>query len=137
MKVVRLSLAVLALASILGCYKTTLTVGSGGNTAGTPKKDEMNMFFIYGLIGSSDTNINSICPGGNATVVVQHTFLDGLISNCSGGLVSPNHVSVYCGEAAAPAPAPSAQLTPAQVDRLVNETNFEEKLVDAVVAQSN
>ena len=134
MKTLRIVLAALAIVSLAGCWKTTITAGSGGNTSGTPKSDEMNMFFLDGLVGSSNTDVNAMCPGGNATVVVQHTLIDMLITGVCSGLVSPNHVTVYCGEAAAPAPAPAAQLTPAQVDQLVANSNFEEKLTDAVIA---
>ncbi|MBM4279743.1 MAG: hypothetical protein FJ137_02930 [Deltaproteobacteria bacterium] len=131
-KLLRLSLATLAVASLLGCWKTTVTVGQGGNTSGTPKKDEMSLFFVNGLIGTSDTNVSSICPGGNATVVVQRTLLEVLIAVGTVNLVSPNHVTVYCGEEPS-----AAQLSPEQLERLVQETDFEDRLVDAVLTQAN
>ena len=95
------------LVSVTGCNKYMIKTGAGGNTSAAPKKSEWQLHFIDGLIGEGNFDVKEICGGPDATIKIERAILDGIISSCTGFLVMPSHVDIYCG---AGATAPTAQL---------------------------
>jgi hypothetical protein len=95
------------LVSVMGCNKYMIKTGAGGDTGSAPKKSEWQMHFVDGLIGEGNFDVQQICGGPDATIKIERSILDGIISSCTGLLVMPSHVDVYCG---AGATAPTAQL---------------------------
>jgi hypothetical protein len=48
-------------------------------------------------VGDAEVDVTSECPSGNATVMIETTFLDGLIINSlTSPFWYPSTVSVYC-----------------------------------------
>jgi hypothetical protein len=90
-------LTIMALVSLGGCFKHTITMGKGGDMS-KPPLEQKDYYFIYGAVGQSSVNVEQVCKSNNATVVVQETIVDGLIGNCvCGNLLMPQTTQIYCG----------------------------------------
>ena len=103
------------------CYRHTIHVGNGGLTQNGPSYEKWEFFWLTGLIGKSSTTVNSICPSGNATVEIEASCIDSLVTGFCGGLLSPRTIKVYCG--------PSGHALNAQEVRwLVDNTDLKERI---------
>ena len=131
MKKALLLLVGIAMLALSGCYKHTLTVGSGADTAGSPKVDEMQLFFIAGLVGEYNGSVADACPSGNAVVKMERNLIQGLITNFTWNLVTLEQVQIWCGEGGA-----SHELTSEQKEDLLANSNFSDRLKVAVEEQS-
>lgn len=131
MKKALLLMVGIAMLALTGCYKHTLTVGSGADTAGTPKVDEMQLYFINGFVGEYSASINDVCPSGNAVVKVERNAIQGFISAVVYNLVTLEQVQVWCGEGSA-----SRELTSEQKEELLANGDFSERLKVAVEEQN-
>ena len=87
----------LAAAALLlsGCYRITVNTGAPP-TPTTVDKPFVN-HFVYGLVPPSDPiNVGGQCPQGVAQVITEQSFVNGLVSNLTWGLYTPQHVKVTC-----------------------------------------
>ncbi len=92
-KVLSLSLSFLLLASVSSCYTLQYNVGNGAQT-GLELKGK-NHYLIYGLAPLNTTDPKSLA--GNSTdytVIIQHTFIDGLLNALTFGIYTPTTTKV-------------------------------------------
>ena len=86
-------LTVAALAST-GCYHATVTTGL---TPGTIVIDQpWAMSFVYGLVPPPTVEAAGRCSDGVAVVETELSFLNGLVSFVTAGIVTPMHITVTC-----------------------------------------
>lgn len=130
MKKAVLLLIGIAMLSLAGCYKHTLTVGSGADTSGSPKVDEMQLFFINGLVGEYNGSVSDACPAGNAIVKMERNIIHALVHYFTWSLVTLEQVQIWCGEGSA-----ARELTLEQKEDLLANSNFSERLKVAVEEQ--
>ena len=85
----------IAVAMLLsGCYH--ITVVSGQPAAPTNINNEWQLSFVGGLVPPPVINSQTVCPRGVAKVETEQSFLNGLASSLSGGIVTPIHAMVTC-----------------------------------------
>jgi len=68
------------------------TVASGGNT-----KSAKQTFFLWGLVGGSEVDLQQMCPNGVAAIEDKASVGDGILTAITGGIYSPRSVEVHCG----------------------------------------
>ena len=85
-------IALCVLAVFLGaCAMHTHVIGSGGAGATVTKRQ----LYVVGLVPINDIDTKVIAGDAeNYTIVTQTTFVDGLISVLTGGIISIRSVSV-------------------------------------------
>jgi hypothetical protein len=95
------SICTVLVLGLSACYSQKIVVGNGAPTrsaAEAPANEESTKawFFLFGLIpGQGPIDADKIAKGAsNYTVVYELSFIDGLISGITGGLVSPRTVTV-------------------------------------------
>jgi hypothetical protein len=96
----RLGAALVGVALVVGlagCYEHTVTVGAGA-PHGPVAYDHWENFWLGGLIGHVQVDVKRICPSGDATIYVQQSFLNGLVSGLTGGIFTPTTVTVRCAD---------------------------------------
>ncbi len=105
--------------TVAGCYEHTITVGAGAPHAPVVL-DQWEHFWIAGLIGHVDVDVERMCPSGNATVIAKQTFLNGLVSALTSGIYTPTTLRVRCenGRRA------DVDLNAADVEALVTDASF-------------
>ena len=113
-----LACSLLAL-SLVGCYQHTITVGAGAPHAPVVL-DQWEHFWIAGLVGHVDVDVERLCPTGNATVVAKQTFLNGLVSALTSGIYTPTTLRVRCDNGR----NADVELNAAQVAALVTDASF-------------
>ena len=113
-----LACSLLAL-SLAGCYQHTITVGAGAPHAPVVL-DQWEHFWIAGLVGHVDVDVERLCPTGNATVVAKQTFLNGLVSALTSGIYTPTTLRVRCDNGR----NADVELNAAQVEALVTDASF-------------
>jgi hypothetical protein len=91
------TLAAFGLVALVGCYHATIETGlpAGQETISQP----WAMSFIYGLIPPPTVQVASRCPNGVAKVETQLSFLNGLVSAITFGIVTPMQIDVTCASA--------------------------------------
>lgn len=91
------STAAVGLVALMGCYHATIETGlpSGQEKISQP----WAMSFIYGLIPPPTVQVASRCPNGVAKVETQLSFLNGLVSAITFGIVTPMQIDVTCASA--------------------------------------
>lgn len=96
----KLSLTLFVLVSVTACFRHTIHVGTGApqGTNGVAKYDRMQNFFLLGLVGDPETDVQNICKSNNASIDIRQTFADGLLRGLTFGIYTPDNVAVYCGE---------------------------------------
>jgi hypothetical protein len=99
-KLQRVGVGLVCAALMVGCYKHTYTVGSGGNTDKDAEYSAWEAHWLAGLIGETDIDVKAICPSGNATIKDRHSFLNSVVNALVGIIYAPTTVEVYCGEGA-------------------------------------
>ena len=80
--------------ALCGCYRVTVLTSAA--PAATVVDKPWQMSFVDGLIPPPELNTREQCPNGASKVVVEHSFLNGLASGITWGIVSPIHVTVTC-----------------------------------------
>lgn len=88
-----LLLALIA-AIVAGCYH--ITVVTGAPPAPTVVDKPWQMSFVYGLAPPPELNVRDRCPNGVAKVETQQSFLNGLVSALSSGIVTPLQATITC-----------------------------------------
>lgn len=82
--------------SLAGCYTHLYDVGDGAPNGKEVYKKWSN-HFLLGIIGDNKYDINDICPSGNATVKDEMTFVNGLVSMLTFGIIyNPTTVTILC-----------------------------------------
>lgn len=92
----KLLLCAAAAAMISGCATQTYYVN--GKSAGTPKADEMQNFFVSGIGQEQKLDAASICGGADKVVKVEskQEFIDIFLGMITSGIYTPRHAKVYC-----------------------------------------
>ena len=90
----KIVLAALAVVCISGCYR--VTVNTGATPAPKTIEKAWAFSFIYGLVPPAEIASKTECPQGVASVVTERSFLNGLVSNITYGILTPIHVTVTC-----------------------------------------
>ena len=84
------------LVATTGCYRHVFVVGAGA-PGGALVHDEWRHQWLWGLVSpENELAIRDVCPSGNATIVGEVTFLNGLVSALTAGIYSPTTVRVQC-----------------------------------------
>lgn len=89
--------AFLAAAALSGCYtvRYETRLPEGG-----PKKEEHARFFLWGLAGHKDVDLDELCPGGAHAWRSRASAGDVVLSLVTLGVYVPRTIEVEC----APAP---------------------------------
>ncbi len=92
-----------ALAAQGACYHAVIETGrpGGGEVINQP----FAMSFVYGLVPPAAVNTASRCPRGVAKVETQQSFVNGLVSVITFGIVTPMTITVTCASSTAALPA--------------------------------
>lgn len=91
----RAMMSVALLAAVAGCYEHTFHTGAGA-PRGPVVYDHWENFWIAGLVGHHEYDLDEICPSGNATVEGYQSFLNGLVSGLTGGIYTPTTLRIRC-----------------------------------------
>jgi Bor protein len=95
-KGIRLLSVAALLVGAAGCYQHVFVVGAGA-PGGSLVHDEWRHQWLWGLVSpKNELAIREVCPSGNATILGEVTFLNGLVSALTGGIYSPTTVRVRC-----------------------------------------
>ncbi len=86
---------VACLLPVAACYEHTVTVGAGAPQA-PMVYDHWENFWLAGLIGHIQVDVEKMCPSGNATIEAKQTFLNGLVSALTSGIYTPTTLQVRC-----------------------------------------
>jgi Bor protein len=81
-------------AFISGCYHITVVTGAPPSPTVIDKPWQMS--FVYGLAPPPEINVRDQCPNGVAKVETQQSFLNGLVSALSSGIVTPIQATITC-----------------------------------------
>lgn len=91
----RLALTALLLAPTLaGCYHARIETGARPGPTVIDKPWALS--FVYGLVPPPVVSTAQECPKGAAVVETQQSFVNGLVSALSAGLVTPMRITVTC-----------------------------------------
>ncbi len=79
-----------------GCYRTTVITG-------LPESDTKidlpwQKSWVFGLVPPDTINSKAKCPNGVAKVMVEHSFLNGLVSGLTYQIFTPIHPVVTCAK---------------------------------------
>lgn len=88
----------LALAAT-GCATHTINYKNPSAPMGGTSTTARQSFFLWGLVGGNDVDLNRMCPSGVAQIQSQSSFGDQLFTVLTGGIYSPMSVSVQCANA--------------------------------------
>ncbi len=103
---------IIALALLMGgCFTHYTHIGWGARSKAYPVVEQhWNHYFLAGLIGEADLQLDRLCPSGHGSAKTGQGVLQGLISVVTYGIYTPTRVVVRCREALS-APGPPT-LTP-------------------------
>jgi len=82
----------LAAALLAGCY----TISYKGS-AGASERSEWDNYFLWGLVGEANVDLQQMCPEGVAKWKSQQTFVQGLLGVVTLGIYVPRSVIAECG----------------------------------------
>jgi hypothetical protein len=74
---------------------------STGKPAGGPVHQETEAFFLWGLAGGNDIDLEQLCPTGVASIESRKGAGDAIMTWLTGGLYSPMSVEVQCASGSA------------------------------------
>lgn len=73
---------------LTSCYTYTYSVGEGAKTG--VKVQQKNHYVLFGLAPVKTSDPVQMAGGStDYTVMIQHTFIDGLLNAITGGIYSP------------------------------------------------
>jgi hypothetical protein len=79
--------------TLSSCYVMSFDVGKGAKLGVTQSKK--NHYLIQGLVPLSTVDVREMSAGASDySVTVEHSFLDGLLTALTGGIYTPNSVTV-------------------------------------------
>ncbi len=82
----------------VGCQSVTISPdGRSSKVTTPPTYSKSEHFFLVGLIGKSNIDVNQVC-GGRKVVQMQsqQTFVDGLLGIITLGIYAPHTAKVWC-----------------------------------------
>ena len=77
-----------------GCYHATIEMGRTPSSVIIDQRWAMS--FIYGLVPPPTVSAAEKCTDGVAMVETELSFLNGLVSSVTFGIVTPMHIRVTC-----------------------------------------
>lgn len=111
-----------------GCYHVTVETGLAPSP--TVIEQPFAMGFVYGLIPPPTVNTMARCPKGVAKVETQMSFVNGLVSGLTGGILTPMTIKVTCAlDGSTRASADGAPMI--QVGALATPTTVRDAIVRA------
>lgn len=90
----RVLLAAVVLLPSSACYR--ITVVTGAAPAPETVSRPWQLSWVSGLVPPPELNVKEACPQGVARVQTQRSFLNGLVSSMSNGILTPMSVKVTC-----------------------------------------
>jgi hypothetical protein len=85
------------LASLSGCYTTTLRSGKPSNTARIDLDHRWHHGVIWGIAElSGPYNLKQLCPNGWGEIQTETSFVNGLLHFLTSGVYAPQTVTVRC-----------------------------------------
>lgn len=96
------SLAVVALfaAAVVGCYRVTVITGAPATA--TTIDLPWQKSWVFGLVPPDTINSRATCPNGVSQVMVEHSFLNGLVASLTWSIFTPIHPVVTCASSPRP-----------------------------------
>lgn len=88
------AISALAVMMLAGCYKVTYVSDKPMGETQTGSQS----FFIFGLAGQANINVPQMCPNGAARLIVQQTFVDGLLGAITFGIYTPRSYELTCAK---------------------------------------
>ena len=94
----RLATLTIVAVLLLSACNTVTTVPNGSvKRTSTPKFQERQNYFLWGLIGEKHINVQEVCGAKPATQMQsQHRFVDLLLTLITLGIYSPRTAKVWC-----------------------------------------
>jgi hypothetical protein len=68
----------------------------GAASPGGKVHEQKQAFFLWGLAGGTDVNLEQLCPAGVARIESERSVGDQLLTVITGGLYAPMSVEVEC-----------------------------------------
>ena len=110
------SVIALALAGASGCATYKIHY-KNARPPGGDVREQKQAFFLWGLAGGEDVDLDALCPTGVAQIHSKKSVGDQLLSLITVGLYTPMSVEVHCAggtarkiEGRAPAPLAAAEV---------------------------
>jgi hypothetical protein len=96
---IRLSSAILltTVALATGCMKTTVKTGAPPGAT----SDHTVKFFIAGLVGEENFNLDQMCPSGVSKIEEEIDFGNGLVACVTCSIYTPRSVKITCASGSA------------------------------------
>lgn len=91
---IRKALLCAVLLAGLGCYR--ITVETGAPAAETKIDLPWQKSWVFGLVPPDTINARATCPNGVSKVMVEHTFLNGLVAGLTWNIFTPIRPVVTC-----------------------------------------
>ncbi len=97
-----LSFTPIAVAMLLlgGCYRVTVITGAPATN--TTIDLPWQKAWVYGLVPPDTIQAKTRCPNGVAQVMVESSFLNGLVEGLTWGIFTPIHPVVTCASSPRP-----------------------------------
>jgi len=102
-----------------GCFRHTVDVGGGARHAPVVY-DRWEHFWLAGLVGHVQVDVERLCPSGQATIEARQSFLNGLVTGLTSGIYAPTTVRVRCRDGRHAA----LELSAEDVRRVVGDDSF-------------
>lgn len=97
MKKMQMTFVVLGLAlAATGCATHTINYKNPTAPAGGPTQTAKQSFFLWGLVGGSEVNLDQMCPSGVSQIQSKTSVGDQIFTILTGGIYSPMSVNVSC-----------------------------------------
>lgn len=83
---------------ISSCQTVTISPdGKKTTLSSTPTYERSHNFFLWGLVGESNINVEEICTERSVKQMqTQQTFVNGLLSKITLGIYTPRTAKVWC-----------------------------------------
>ena len=91
-----LPLLLVAALVLPGCYHARIETGARPGPIQIDRPFALS--FVYGLVPPPTVETMEKCPAGVAVVETQQSFLNGLVSALTAGLVTPMQITVTCAD---------------------------------------
>lgn len=91
----RLLAAALACFALSGCYAVRYETRA---PAGGPHKEERARFYLWGLAGHEDVDLDELCPGGAHAWGSRASAGDVVLSLVTFGIYVPRTIDVECAK---------------------------------------
>ncbi len=97
MKKMQMALVVLGLAvTATACATHKINYKNPSAQAGGASQSAKQSFFLWGLVGGSEVDLDKMCPTGVAQIQSKTGVGDQIFTILTGGLYSPMSVDVQC-----------------------------------------